>query len=63
MFLIIREQEFESMESSFRIVGQYQTKEVAEEKRSAFRVIDDKGDVNLKKEKIKKVIKGLRKGS
>ena len=47
MFLIIREQEFESMESSFRIVGQYETKEVAEEKKSAFRVIDDKGDVNF----------------
>ena len=47
MFLIIREQEFENMESSFRIVGQYKTKEVAEEKRSAFRVIEDKGNTHF----------------
>tara|TARA_R100000027_G_C2205432_1_gene81326 strand:+ start:263 stop:427 length:165 start_codon:yes stop_codon:yes gene_type:complete len=33
------------MESSFRIVGQYKTKEIAEEKRTAFRVIEDKGNV------------------
>ena len=43
MFLIIREQEFDNMESSFRIVGQYKTKEIAEEKRKAFRIIEDKG--------------------
>ena len=45
MFLIIREQTFSNMESSFRIVGQYKTKEIAEEKRTAFRVIEDKGNV------------------
>ena len=47
MFLIIREQAFENMNSSFRIVGQYKTKEVAEEKRKAFRVIEDKGDTHF----------------
>jgi|TARA_R100001510_G_scaffold48212_1_gene45853 hypothetical protein len=47
MFLIIREQEFKNMESSFRIVGQYKTKEIAEEKRTAFRVIEDKGDTHF----------------
>ena len=47
MFLIIREQEFDNMESSFRIVGQYKTKEIAEEKRKAFRIIEDKGDVHF----------------
>jgi hypothetical protein len=35
------------MDSSFRIVGQYKTKEVAEEKRKAFRVIEDKGDTHF----------------
>ena len=47
MFLIIREQEFDNMESSFRIVGQDKTKEIAEEKRKAFRIIEDKGDVHF----------------
>ena len=47
MFLIIREQEFDNMESSFRIVGQYKTKGIAEEKRKAFRIIEDKGDVHF----------------
>ena len=47
MFLIIREKEFENMESSFRIVGQYKTKDIAEEKRSAFRIIEDKGGIHF----------------
>ena len=47
MFLIIREQEFDNMESIFRIVGQYKTKEIAEEKRKAFRIIEDKGDIHF----------------
>ena len=47
MFLIIREQEFDNMESSFRIVGQYKTKEIAEDKRKAFRIIEDKGYVHF----------------
>jgi|TARA_R100000231_G_C5315171_1_gene161726 hypothetical protein len=45
MFLIIREKTFANNESVFSIVGQYKTKDIAEEKRSAFKVIEDKGDV------------------
>ena len=47
MFLVIREQEFDTMESSFRIVGQYKTKEIADQKRRAFKIIEDKGDVHF----------------
>lgn len=47
MFLIIREKTFDTptIESCFSIVGQYKSKEDAEEKRKAFRIIEDKGDV------------------
>ena len=46
MFLIIREQ-VRQYGSSFRIVGQYKTKEIAEDKRKAFRIIEDKGDIHF----------------
>ena len=47
MFLIIREKTFETptIESVFSIVGQYKSQKDAEEKRKAFRIIEDKGDV------------------
>ena len=47
MFLIIREKTFETptIESCFSIVGQYKSQKDAEEKRKAFRIIEDRGDV------------------
>ena len=47
MFLIIREKTFEvpEIQSVFSIIGQFITKEEAEEKRKAHRIIEDKGDV------------------